>query len=240
MKKILLLLVIAGTMVSSCRYVRGKKVRGNGNVKTEDRSVTSFSGVRSYGSFDVYIANGSQHSLKVEGEENLLQFIETYVDNGDLKIKTKEGYWLDAQRSLKIFVTSPHFSKIASSGSGNIISESKIVDSSKLELSVTGSADIRVSVDVPEVEASITGSGNMNLDGQTKMFTGKVSGSGNIRAMDLKAEETNVRISGSGNADVYASVQLDVHVAGSGDVRYKGEAKVNSNIAGSGNVKKVD
>ena len=95
-------------------------------------------------------------------------------------------------------------------------------------------------VDAPEVSAEINGSGNINLSGQTKKFEGNISGSGDIRAMDLKSEETKVRIMGSGDADVYASVKLDIHVAGSGDVRYKGDAQVNSNIAGSGNVRKVN
>ena len=226
--------------MTSCRYIRGKKIKGNGNVKTEERSVSGFSGVTSYGSFDVYISNGSQSSLKIEGEENLLPYIESYVDDGVLKIDTKEGFWLDNKRSLKVYITAPHFSSVRSNGSGNIISQGKLTDSSKIEFTVNGSADIKVELDVPEVDAEISGSGNINLVGATKKFRGEVTGSGNIHAMDLKSEETTVRITGSGNADVYASVQLDVHVAGSGDVRYKGDGKVNSNIAGSGNVKKVD
>jgi hypothetical protein len=58
--------------------------------------------------------------------------------------------------------------------------------------------------------------------------------------MDLQSENTTVKIYGSGNADVFASVKLDVHVAGSGDVRYKGNAQTSSSIAGSGSVKKID
>jgi Protein of unknown function (DUF2807). len=67
-----------------------------------------------------------------------------------------------------------------------------------------------------------------------------VSGSGDVHAYDLLSEDTKVRVTGSGDADVFASVSLDVSVAGSGDVRYKGNAKVSSNISGSGGVKKVD
>lgn len=240
MKKILLLLVVTGSIFGSCRFVNGKKIKGNGNVKTEERHESGFSGVNSYGSIDVYISNSSNYSVKIEGEENLLPYIETYVDDGTLKIDTREGFWLSPKRSLKVFISAPHFTKVRSNGSGNIISEGKITDSSKIEFTVNGSADIKVDLDVPEVVADISGSGNINLMGDTKKFSGEVTGSGNIHAMDLKAEETKVRITGSGNADVYASVQLDINVAGSGDVRYKGDPKINSNIAGSGNVRKAD
>jgi hypothetical protein len=90
------------------------------------------------------------------------------------------------------------------------------------------------------VDAEINGSGNIDLKGETKRFNGEIRGSGNVRAMDLKSEDATVKIYGSGDADIFASVRLDVHVAGSGDVNYKGNAQVSSSIAGSGRVKKVD
>ena len=240
MRNFLLLLASVAVLAGSCRFVGGKRVKGNGNMRTEERPQTGFKGVESYGSFDLFVSNGPTATIKIEAEENLLPYIETHIDNDILKIDTKDGYWLRPQRSVKIFVTAPDYRRIRSYGSGNIIGENKIACTGKLDLGVTGSADIRMEVDAPEVDADISGSGNIQLNGQTKLFHGTVSGSGDVRAYDLKAEETRVRIAGSGNADVYASVSLDVNIAGSGDVRYKGDGKVNSNIAGSGNVKKVD
>ncbi|HET9826088.1 MAG TPA: DUF2807 domain-containing protein, partial [Chitinophagaceae bacterium] len=137
-------------------------------------------------------------------------------------------------------VTSPDFNSIRSYGSGDIIGLSKITDSSKLELGVNGSANIKMDVNAPDIDAEINGSGDINLSGETKTFNGEIRGSGNVRAMGLKSEDATVKIYGSGDADIFASVKLDVHVAGSGDVNYKGNAQVSSSIAGSGRVKKVD
>jgi len=95
-------------------------------------------------------------------------------------------------------------------------------------------------VDAPQIEAEINGSGDIDLKGETKSFKGEIRGSGNVKAMDLKSEDATIKIYGSGNADIFASVKLDVHVAGSGDVHYKGDAQVSSSIAGSGRVKKID
>lgn len=240
MKKLIVLLLPVIVLSTSCRFIGAKRIRGNGNLQTENRSQTGFTGVESFGSFDVYVSSGTQHAVKIEAEENLLPYIETYLDGSVLKIKSKEGFWLSPDRSIKVFVTSPTYNRIHSYGSGNIVGETKVSSTQKMDLGVTGSADIKLEVDAPEVEADITGSGNLMLSGQTKRFESRVSGSGDVRAMDLQSEETRIRISGSGNADVFASVRLDVNVSGSGDVRYKGGAQVNSNIAGSGSVKKVD
>lgn len=235
-----MLLLSLSVLAGSCRFAMGKRVKGNGNLRTEERSQTGFKGVVSYGSFDIYVSSGPETVVKIEAEENLLPYIETYMDGDILKIDTKDGYWLKPGRKVKIYVTAPDYRRIKSVGSGDIIGETKITSSDKLDLGVSGSADIKMEVDAPAVDADISGSGNIVLNGKTKVFHTSVSGSGDVRAYDLMSEETRVRIAGSGNANVYASVSLDVNVAGSGDVRYKGDARVSSNIAGSGNVRKVD
>jgi Protein of unknown function (DUF2807). len=239
MKKLFVFLFVSLTVLVACHYVNGKKVEGNGHVVTENRDLTGFSGVESYGSFDVHVGTGN-HSVKLEAEDNILAHIETYIDGGILKIRTKKGYWLDPDRDVKIYVTAPTYTRVYSNGSGNIIGENKITGSGKLELGVNGSADISLEVDAPEISADINGSGNAKLKGQTRIFRSQVLGNGDVRALDLLAEETSVKIMGSGNADVYSSVKLNVNVAGSGDVRYKGGGQLNSHIAGSGEVKKLD
>lgn len=240
MRNLLLVLTSVVVLAGSCRFVTGERIRGNGNMKTENRNETGFRGVESSGSFDLYVSSAASNTVKIEAEENLLPYIETYVDGDILKIDTKDGYWLNPKRQIKIFVSAPDYRRIKSSGSGNIIGENKIVATGKLDMGVSGSADIKMEVDAPEVDADIAGSGNLQLTGKTKVFRGSVAGSGNVRCMDLLSEETRIDVAGSGDAEVYASVSLDVSVAGSGDVRYKGNAKVNSHIAGSGSVKKLD
>ena len=210
-------------------------------MRTEDRNITGFDGVESSGSFDVYVSSGSSESVKIEADENLLSLIETYKEGNTLHIKTKQGFWLQSSNGVKVHVTAPNYTKIHSYGSGNIISQNKITGSGPLDLGVTGSADIKVDVEAPEISADITGSGNLFIKGETKKFKSDVNGSGSVKAFDLKSEDTKVDISGSGDAELYASVKLDVSVSGSGDVRYKGNAtQVSQHVSGSGSVRKVE
>jgi len=240
MRQLLLLLLVATVSLPSCRYAFGKRVRGDGHVTTEARSLGNFSGISSYGPYNVYLTQDSGYKVSVEAEENLIPYIETYVDNGELHIRTKEGYWLRHNRTISIHVSAPSFSTIKTVGSGDILSQGKINNSTALSLEATGSGDIKASINAPEVKADVTGSGSIDLDGETKNFKSQITGSGNIKAFDLKSENSDVEILGSGNADVYASVKLSVEVNGSGDVKYKGAGQVASNIHGSGSVKKVD
>lgn len=239
MKKIILFGLSALVFFSSCRYVTGERIHGNGNVKTEQRSPGSFRSVSSYGSFNVYVSSG-EPSVQIEAEDNLLPYIETYVDGSALHVREKDNVWLRPRREIKIFVSLPDFESIHSYGSGDIIGQSKITNSSKLELTVNGSANIKMDVDAPEIDAETNGSGDIDLRGSVKSWDGEIHGSGNIKAMDLRSDNATIKIYGSGDADVFADAKLDVHVAGSGDVRYKGNAQVSSSIAGSGRVKKME
>ena len=239
MKKLFLSLFAIFVFFSSCRFVTGQRIRGNGNVRTETRSPGNFKSVSSHGSFDVFVSSGQQ-AVKIEAEENLLPYIETYVEGYTLHVSTKDNYWLSPGRKVKIFVSSPNYESIRSYGSGDIIGESKITNSSKLELGVNGSANIKMDIDAPEINTETNGSGDIFLRGETKSFEGEIHGSGNIRALDLRSNDATIKIYGSGDADVFADGKLDVHVAGSGDVNYRGNAQVSSSIAGSGRVKKVE
>lgn len=238
MQKAALLAIVITTLLS-CNFVGGKRIKGNGNVSTEERTVGTFAGVKSSGSFDLYVSSGTQ-SLKIEAEENLLPYIETYVDGDVLHVDTKDHVWLRNNRKIKIYVSAPSYRVIHSSGSGDIIGQNKITHAERIDVGVTGSADINLDLDAPEIETEISGSGDANLKGEARKFTGEINGSGSIKAMDLKTEETDIKIAGSGDAEVYASVKLHVKVAGSGDVKYKGGAQVSSNIAGGGKVTKLD
>jgi len=239
MKKLLVPLFMMGVFFSSCRFITGQRIRGNGNVRTETRSPGNFKSLSSHGSFDVFVSSGEQ-AVRIEAEENLLPYIETYVEGYTLHVTTKDHYWLSPGRKVKIFVSSPDYESIRSYGSGDIIAESKITNSSNLELGVNGSANIKMDVDAPGINTETNGSGDIFLKGETKSFEGEIHGSGNIKALDLRTGDAAVEIYGSGNADLFVDGKLDVRVAGSGDVNYKGNAQVSSSIAGSGRVKRIE
>jgi hypothetical protein len=215
-----------------------RRVRGNGNLVTANRNETNFNGVKSAGAFDLYITQGDVYEVKIEAEENLMKYIITEVDNGVLKVKVRNRVNLRPKRDMKVYVKAPSYKVLAIAGSGNIVSESPVKLSDRIELSIAGSGDIKVGeLDAPEVKTSIAGSGNINIGGQTKTVEYRIAGSGDVKCRELKAENAEVHIAGSGNVWLFASQNLDVHIAGGGDVHYTGNpVNVKQKIAGSGNI----
>ncbi len=240
MKKLMLTLLIAILALSACVFTTGEKVRGNGNITSSTRTPGNFNSVEQKGSWDVELLIGDQSQVVLEGEENIISKIETYVDGNTLKIRSEEGFNLQPRRSVRILITAPSYKKVYSHGSGNISSESLLKNDDAIDVATHGSGNITLQIMAPEVKATVQGSGDVTLKGETRKVIFECSGSGDLKAIDLQAEEAYVDIMGSGNAGVNPSKSLKVEVKGSGDVTYKGNPSISSDIKGSGNIKKLD
>ncbi len=215
-----------------------EKIEGNGNLKKESRSVGNFTGVASSGSWDVMVAYGESNSIQVEGDENLLEYIETKVEDGSLHIRAKKSANLKSKHKITVYVSLTKLTNVSLSGSGDIIGEGKFENEGTTHFRLSGSGNIKMSFNkVKDVETSISGSGNIHLSGSTHSVSAHISGSGNADCSDLVCDDASASISGSGNVKVFANKSIDAKIAGSGNLYYKGAANdIQRHVAGSGRV----
>ncbi|MEO8171708.1 MAG: head GIN domain-containing protein [Sediminibacterium sp.] len=240
MKPILLFLAAILLLSTSCRWAGYKRVKGNGNIITQDRNISHAERISLKGSYDVEITQGPVTSVKVEGDENLLSLIFVNEEEGYLTIKSKEHVNLVSDNPIRIYITTPKLEQVRLSGSGNIIGKSKFTGGDKLVLKISGSGDMVLETNTPKVDAEISGSGSITLSGETQEQSIRISGVGDYKAEGLKSEKTTVRIAGSGDVRVFADAELDINIAGAGSILYKGNATIKQNITGSGEVKKIE
>jgi len=216
-----------------------KTIHGNGNVTTSQRTVSNTDRIKSMGSFNIDIIQGSPSSVKIEADENLMPYILTENREDRLIIRAKEGYNLSSDNKIKIIVTTDKLQEVEVDGSGDVNGDGKFTGADHLKVSIAGSGNINLDANTPRVESSIAGTGNITLSGETKDSKIEIAGVGNYKAENLMSENVEVHIAGSGNARVYAESMLNVNIAGSGDVFYKGDASVKQSVAGSGKISKI-
>lgn len=227
--------------LASCDGFMGKRVHGNGNIRTEDRPVSEFKNVEIGGKAKVLVSQGDRSSVKLETDENLLPYIEVIQTGDRISIHEKHGFNLKPTQDIRVYVTAPVYRSIEASGACDILGQSKITNAESLEMHVSGAGDIKMDIDAPQLKAEVTGSGSIYLKGQTKDVSLDLTGAAHAHCYELLAENTKVDISGAGSAEVYASVKLDAQVSGAGDVKYKGNATdVNQHVSGAGSVKKAE
>jgi len=211
-------------------------ITGNGHVRKETRNPGDFMRVHSSGSVDVEISNGSACSVSVEDDDNLLPYLVTEVIDGTLFVHYKSGTSVSNDHA-RVYVTAPTLDEVNTTGSADIVLTDVLKNAQKIDMSVTGSGSIKGAVDAPAISIDISGSGNAKLQGKTRDFNCSVTGSGDADCSGLQSENTTVDVSGSGNAHVFASVNLHATVTGSGDVFYHGNPQhPDLHTSGSGSV----
>lgn len=233
------ILAVAAVLLS-CNLMGGETIAGNGKVTTQTRNAAFFNSVEASGSVEVHIRQDSAWGIKIETDENLMEYVEVQNDRNTLVIKPRDGFELEPSKKLIVYTTAPAYRAVSVSGSGGIISDNIISGGEPLEMGVSGSGLINAQVALPRVSASVSGSGDVLLKGTSKEFAGSISGSGSIKAFDLTTDVATLDLSGAAEAEVTANQKLSVEVSGSGDVRYKGAAQVAQRISGAGSVKKVE
>jgi len=194
-------------------------VRGNGDTESETRNASNFSSVSLEGSGKVTITQGASFAVTVTDDENLLPYVETTTSGDELRIRYKPNTWIK-HGNLEVAITMPELNGIQLSGSGEYIINGHFVNSGTFRSRMSGSGDVRIS------------------DFDTKHADFDISGSGKIDAEGLWAETASVHISGSGDAELSVSNELDAHISGSGTIYYHGTPAVSTHVSGSGKVVK--
>jgi len=207
---------------------------GSGNLVTEGRLLAQFHSVelRTVGNVNVTYGNVQEVSVRVN--DNILEYIQTIVNNGTLIIDVEPGRRF-SNLHLTVNLTMTDLEELSMSSAGSItgINEFK-ADSARLNLN--GAGEIRLQLEVDQLNSSLSGAGNIVLSGAVNTHQIGQPGAGNVQAFDLITETSIVNLSGAGKAEVYVNQLLDVNISGSGSVYYRGHPTIIQNITGSGSL----
>lgn len=210
---------------------------GNQSTEKETRNLKDFTKVSFGVSGNLYVNIGSQFSVILEGDKDLLEDIITEVSNGRLVIK-KENWHMNLNKKVDVYVTMPELTALGVSGSGRADVKDN-VKTSDLNLSVSGSGKLYTSgIDVSKLDCSISGSGDIILgSGEAENGEFSISGSGNFTGENTKIGKADVSISGSGSCICNVTENLKGSISGSGNVSYLGDPRLDVRVSGSGKVR---
>jgi hypothetical protein len=214
-----MVVVVAVSLLLSCGNVT---VTGSGNITTQSRSVSGYTGISFAGAGELNITQGTTESLAITTDDNLMEYIETTVKDGVLYIKFREGVDLKPSDTITFDAAVISLNSVVFTGAGSLQAIGLQVPSGGFDFSVSGVADCVIS-------------------GQTDRQDIVVSGTCTYEAPDFESASATVTISGVGNVTLWALDTLDVTISGVGNVYYYGTpgTLTSIDITGVGEVQKL-
>ena len=208
-------------------------IRGQGGIVSADFNLDYFVGIKLQVNARVFVTQGSDQTVRVEAEQNIIDLLELDVQNDIWEIEFNEC--VRDHDVISIFIQMPDIRFLSVSGPGVIRGEN-LFEVNEIDLRISGSGDMDLALNADHIDSRISGSGKMFLEGNTEEFDFDISGSGDYRAFNLTALRGDIDVSGSGDSEVRVEDDLDIQINGSGDVYYRGFPALDVAINGSGRV----
>ncbi len=224
---------------------------GSGVAATESRQVASFDAILAVDSIDVRVqAGGPIDALTVTCDDNLIDLVETEVQDGELVVAFLKGVQGMPRTTCQVTTGNLGIRRLRSTGSADITVNSAVVALATAE--TTGSGDIQIhpqaANEVPD-DSLLSGDEDPAdlLDGEDSFadiapsdhLTLRSTGSGNISVKQADHNRVEIYTTGSGDVTIKGTADdLAVDTTGSGDVYardLKAEA-ANLRSTGSGDI----
>jgi hypothetical protein len=211
MKKIIVVLLACALLIAGCRWTG---IRGNGNIKTDERTVSAFANIDASGAFQIEWQNGTP-ALRVTTDENLFPYIDNHISGDTLHLDTREQIW--PTREIRVVVFSP--TRAGARISGAVKLTANQMAGPRFALEATGASRVTLKGSIDELLADMTGASELNASG-------------------LQAKTAEISTTGAGDAEVGVSDTLKVAITGAGKVTYSGNPKtIERHITGAGSIR---
>ena len=195
----------------------------------ETRNVPAFNGVKVFGNIRVTLREGGRQSVKVRARGVAISKVNTFVDDGLLKIKMQEGIY--NQIDVRVDVVYRQLHEVTATGSAEVFVES-LIEQNKLYIDVASGGYARMRVDVDAVEINLHSGGQLDISGKAKNQQTKVVSGAGLFGYNLESDNVVIKANTGGTAEIFVKESITGSASTGGNIRYKGRPRI-ENIKGN-------
>jgi len=193
--------------------VHTQSIKGDGNIKTENRTITEATTIDAAGAFEIRWSSGAP-SLVITTDQNILPHIHTEMNGQTLKIFSDES--IAPTKGVQVVVTSRALDRLDLTGAVHLVANK--VSASTFSVSTAGATTIDIDGSATTLNVNLTGASKLNASG-------------------LQTKTAKVTLVGASSGEVSVTDALDATVTGAGSLTYSGEPKsVERQVTGAGSI----
>ncbi|MGM0607213.1 MAG: GIN domain-containing protein [Candidatus Muiribacteriota bacterium] len=186
-------------------------IKGNKKIASKKITLNNIKNINAMCSYSILLLNTDETpELKIETDENLLEYIEVKQDDEKVILNTTENIKPSSGVVKFIFKTNS-IEKVVLNGAGKF--ESNFNSDNKMSFTLNGSGKINLTGNLPKAKVILNGAG--------KYF-----------GENLECEKFFLEINGSGKAKVGKCRKLTLKGAGVGKIEYTGNPEIKKKLTG--------
>lgn len=209
---------------------------------SERRELGEFNRIAMRGVGKMFINQGKEQSVVIEGDKIGVSRISTNVSDGKLVIDIGRD-WVEKisagfdfiSNDIRINITLKELKELEITGAADI--EVGEIKTDALELKLTGASNLKVlELKADSLKTEMPGAGKVQVEGKVKDQSVTLAGAGNFCGYKLESDTAKVVLSGVGSVQLWVKKELDVTIAGVGSVEYYGSPVIKQSMAMLGKI----
>lgn len=210
------------------------RVYGSGRIITVIKDYHDFNKIILNSGFYVKVVKGSNYSVIIECDDNIVDFVRTYQSGSKLSISMASGHSYK-NVTLNVVIETPDLESIIANG--GVIIDFKGYDSyDDLSLELNGGSTIKGYLDIGTLNLNLNGGSIVNLSGTGDNL--KVFGNGGaiFRLYEFPVENCNLTFNGGCLAYMNVTGVLNAVLSGGSILKYKGNPTIGSISISGGSI----
>lgn len=201
------------------------------------KNLGDFDEIKVFDQISVEIIASDENKIEIIGDRK--NDVEIINNNGQLKIRMNIQKLLNGESvNCKLYAKDV---RIIDVSEGSYVESANAFSQRSIELTAKEGGQIKIHGDFKKVEIKAVTGGIVTVSGTSDNQNITIGTGGEVDAKDLITQQTSVKISAGGEADVHATELVTATVKAGGDIRIFGNPKeINEKTVLGGSIKRVN
>ncbi|MFK5982910.1 MAG: head GIN domain-containing protein [Flavobacteriaceae bacterium] len=189
--------------------------------RTVTKGVGDFSELKIYDLIEVNLIQSSENKVIIKGNHS--GSVKILNENGKLKIRME----IDERFNGEDTFVEVYFTNISviDANEGSVIIANSLIEQNIIELRSQEGAKIKVGLKVNTVTIKAISGGKIEVSGTAKNQDITINSGGIVEGKDLRTEDSIIRITAAGEAEIYVTNNVDAKVTAGGNIVIYGNPK---------------
>ena len=243
MKRILLIAVLLGAMITATTYfvciaapsvLFGKSLKGSGNIITRTIDAPAFDQVDAARAVKVVITDKATDKITIEADDNIMDYVEVKAKGGRLTASIDKS--INNISNANVTVTIPANGRIRSLDASSAAKIEVAVKAAECRVSASSASKIEAQINATSCTVDASSASKITLKGSAATCSIDMSSASKLSAGDFAVADCTVSTSSAAKATVNCTGKLRADASSGSSVRYTGDCQtsISKSSGGSG------